>query len=118
MIKTKFFRSKKAREARIFKGFERFDILCEYLYLRIFYFLPFPNENFANMRKYWVLAGFCTALFFIGLSSTSCSRKVGCPANEAAHVKPNRKGELPTSGGYTRLFPKDFNKKPKKKRKN
>ncbi len=69
------------------------------------------------MRKYWFLAGFIAALGFIGLSSSSCSPKVGCPANEAAHVKPNRKGELPTSGGYTRLFPKDFDKK-KKKRKN
>jgi len=50
-------------------------------------------------------------------AGSSCARKVGCPANEAAHVKPNRNGELPTSGGYTRLFPGDFNKKVKKKRK-
>jgi hypothetical protein len=33
-------------------------------------------------------------------------------------VKPNRKGELPTTGGKTSLFPKDFNKKKKSKRRN
>ena len=69
------------------------------------------------MRKYWVFAGFCAALLFIGFSSASCSPKVGCPANEAAHVQPNRKGELPSTGGHTRLFPKDFNKKKKKRKK-
>ncbi len=73
--------------------------------------------NFVNMRSLWISTAFCTALFLIGLGGSSCSPKVGCPANEAAHVKPNRKGELPTGGGYTRLFPKDFHKKKKKRRK-
>ncbi|MCB9264801.1 MAG: hypothetical protein H6558_07245 [Lewinellaceae bacterium] len=68
------------------------------------------------MRKYWTIVVFCVAVTCLGLAGSSCNRKVGCPANEAAHVKPNRKGELPTSGGKTSLFPKKFNKKPRKKR--
>jgi hypothetical protein len=70
------------------------------------------------MRKCWVFIGFCASLSFLAISTASCSPKVGCPANEAAHVKPNRKGELPTTGGKTSLFPKDFNKKKKSKRRN
>ena len=56
------------------------------------------------------------AVSILAVTGAACTRKVGCPANEAAHVKPNRKGELPSSGGKTNLFPKDFNKKAKKKR--
>ncbi|MCB0546584.1 MAG: hypothetical protein KDD19_03295 [Phaeodactylibacter sp.] len=69
------------------------------------------------MRKTWMIVVFCAVSAALALTGSACSPKVGCPANEAAHVKPNRNGELPTSGGYTRLFPKDFNKKSKKKRK-
>jgi hypothetical protein len=76
------------------------------------------RKKFANMRKYWFFIGFGTMLSFLAISTSSCSPKVGCPVNEAAHVKPNRKGELPTSGGKSGLFPKDFNKKKKKKRRN
>jgi len=70
------------------------------------------------MRKYLLLIGLCIASATFVLTTSSCNRKVGCPANEAAHVKPNRKGELPTSGGKSRLFPKKFYKKQKKRRKN
>ncbi len=68
------------------------------------------------MRKYWMIVVFCVAAGIMASTTTACTRKVGCPANEAAHVKPGRNGELPSSGGYTRLFPKDFNRKMKKKR--
>ncbi|MCB0581331.1 MAG: hypothetical protein KDD10_18725 [Phaeodactylibacter sp.] len=67
------------------------------------------------MRKVLAIVVFCTACAGLVFTSSACNRKVGCPANEAAHVKPNRKGELPTSGGKTRLFPKDFNRKTKKR---
>lgn len=48
------------------------------------------------------------------LSTSSCSRKTGCPINEEAHVKPNKKGELPMGGGRTNLFPKKMRKKTRR----
>ena len=69
------------------------------------------------MRRSWIVLLLCMAAALLAFTGSACTRKVGCPANEAAHVKPNRNGELPTSGGRTNLFPKDFNKKAKKKRK-
>ncbi|MCO6480456.1 MAG: hypothetical protein J5I94_27690 [Phaeodactylibacter sp.] len=68
------------------------------------------------MRKARMILVFCVVSALLALTGASCSPKVGCPANEAAHVKPNRNGELPASGGKTQLFPKDFNKKVKRKR--
>ncbi len=68
------------------------------------------------MRRIWFIVAFCAVSAILALAGSSCTRQVGCPANEAAHVKPNRNGELPTSGGSSRLFPKDFNKKAKKKK--
>lgn len=47
---------------------------------------------------------------FMTVTTSSCNRKAGCPAVENAHVKPNRKGELPTRGGKSQLFPKKFYK--------
>ena len=70
------------------------------------------------MRKAMFFTVLTVVLSGFLLVNSSCTRKVGCPANEAAHVKPGRNGELPTSGGNTQLFPKDFNKKKKRKRKN
>jgi hypothetical protein len=70
------------------------------------------------MRKAMLFTALAVFLSGFSMTSTSCSRKVGCPANEAAHVKPGRNGELPTSGGRTQLFPSDFNKKKKRRRKN
>lgn len=70
------------------------------------------------MRKAMLFTALTVLLSGFLMASSSCTRKVGCPANEAAHVKPGRNGELPTSGGNTQLFPKDFNKKKKRKRRN
>jgi hypothetical protein len=67
------------------------------------------------MRKPLLFLAFCTAVFLTAASTSSCNRKVGCPANEDAHVKPGRNGELPTSGGNSQLFPKKFNKKRKRR---
>lgn len=44
----------------------------------------------------------------IALSFGACQRKSGCPATENAQVKTNRKGELPTKGGKSQLFPKQM----------
>lgn len=48
-------------------------------------------------------------------TTTSCSRKSGCITAENAQVKTNRKGELPTRRGKSSLFPKNMNKKKRKK---
>ena len=68
-----------------------------------------------NILKFTIIAILSSSL---SLATTSCSPKVGCPANEAAHVKPGKNGELPTSRGNTKLFPKDFNKKKKRRKRN
>lgn len=46
------------------------------------------------------------ALALITAPASACQRKAGCPASENANVKTNRKGELPTKGGKSQLFPK------------
>ncbi|MCB0662630.1 MAG: hypothetical protein KDC24_07815 [Saprospiraceae bacterium] len=51
---------------------------------------------------------------FVSTTQSSCKVKEGCPINEEAHVKPDRKGNLPMGGGRSQLFPKDMRKKMKK----
>lgn len=53
----------------------------------------------------------CLGMMWVG--NSSCSRKSGCPAYEHATVKANRKGELPTKGGKSGLFPKKMKRKMK-----
>ncbi|MEM1322934.1 MAG: hypothetical protein AAGG75_21900 [Bacteroidota bacterium] len=65
------------------------------------------------MRK---LLSLCLLFSLLLLASTtlpSCSKKTGCPINENAHIKPNRKGKMPTKRGKSNLFPKDMRKKKK-----
>jgi len=58
----------------------------------------------------------CAFLGLFMISNSSCNRKTGCPVNENAHVKPNRKGELPTKGGRSGVIPPGMKKKKKKRR--
>jgi len=58
--------------------------------------------------------GIMAIFSLIGLSQSSCSPKTGCPMNEEVHVKPDKKGKLPTGGGRSQLFPKNMRKKTKK----
>jgi hypothetical protein len=53
---------------------------------------------------------FAIGLFFLGISSSSCSKKSGCPMNENAHVQPNKKGKYKKSKSKSGLFPKDMRK--------
>lgn len=69
------------------------------------------------MKQKIALLGLCVCLALMGLSTSACSRKTGCPAAENATVKVNRKGRLPSSGGKSQLFPKSMRKKSKKKKK-
>lgn len=62
------------------------------------------------MRRILLFLGFSAVFGLLTTTAASCNRKAGCPAVENAHVKPNRKGELPTKGGKSRLFPKKFYK--------
>jgi hypothetical protein len=70
------------------------------------------------MRKFLLLLAFGMVGTLLAMTSSSCNRKAACPASEAAHVKPNKNGELPTRGGKSQLFPKKFYKKKKRRRKN
>jgi hypothetical protein len=118
MMKTKFSRPKKRREARIFKGFGRFVLFGQDDYICL------GGQNwsfrikFSFMRKFLLLLAFCMVGSLMAVSTSSCNRGVGCPANENAHVKPNRNGELPTKGGSSQLFPKKYYKQKKRRRKN
>lgn len=40
------------------------------------------------------------------LTSTSCSKKTGCPVNENAGAKPDKNGNYGTKRGKSNLFPK------------
>lgn len=109
---------KKSREARIFKGFGRFAHIRGVRYICSAGYFRRYKIKFLYMRKFLLLIAFCMVGALFTLTTSSCNRKVGCPANEAAHVKPNRNGELPTRGGDSQLFPKKFHKKKKRRRKN
>lgn len=69
------------------------------------------------MKKLFFLLIIIALSTVLELSTTSCSRKSGCPAYENLKAPVNRKGELSGKGGNTSLFPKDM-KKGKKKKKN
>jgi len=51
-------------------------------------------------------------------TTTSCSKKTGCPANENLTAKTNRKGEFKKSKTSSGLLPKNAKKKKRKKRRN
>jgi hypothetical protein len=55
-----------------------------------------------------------SSLGLVVSTQSSCKTKEGCPINEEAHVKPDRKGNLPSGGGRSQLFPKNMRKKMKR----
>lgn len=64
------------------------------------------KKNFA----FTVFISLIVPIIFAGISACSSS-KTGCPANEKAHVKADKRGNLPTSRGKSSVFPKDVKKK-------
>ncbi len=68
------------------------------------------------MKKSVILLVIIALASFTSITTSSCSRKSGCPAYDSLKAPVNRKGELSSKGGKSGLFPKDFNKKSKKKK--
>ncbi len=60
------------------------------------------------MRKYFVRFSILFFLTAFTLTSYSCSKKTGCPINEKAHVKPDKKGNFGKKRGKSNLFPKNM----------
>jgi hypothetical protein len=74
--------------------------------------------NYKSIQSFFKKRAFLVAIFFplflFGGMLTSCSGpKTGCPINEKAKVKTNRKGELSRKKGKSSLFPKKVRKKMK-----
>ncbi|MEM9920700.1 MAG: hypothetical protein AAF990_21560 [Bacteroidota bacterium] len=64
------------------------------------------------MRRYLSLLFFCAFFTFVATSTSSCSKKTGCPVNENAHVKPGKNGQFSTKRrGKSNLFPKNMRKR-------
>ena len=66
------------------------------------------------MRRSYITLVLCAFLGLFMMSNSSCSKKTGCPVNERAHVKANKKGELPTKRGRSSVLPPSARKKKKK----
>ncbi len=82
------------------------------LHIHPFFFSFF---NIFSMKRTIALCFFVVFLFF-GLSMSSCSsNKTGCPINENAHVKSDKKGNFSKRRGKSNLFPKQMRRKKKKK---
>ena len=55
-------------------------------------------------------------IFLVSVALSSCSRGYGCAFNDQAHVEMGKDGKLPKTRGNSSLFPKDMNKKRKKRK--
>lgn len=63
------------------------------------------NRPAARRAPLRLVAYLACALLLAG-STAGCNRKTGCPVNEDAHVKPDKKGKYSKKRGSTNLFPK------------
>lgn len=62
-------------------------------------------------RKSSLVLIVATLFCFSGTMSSCGSNKTGCPVNERAKNKVNKKGELSSKKGKSNLFPKKVRKK-------
>ncbi len=60
------------------------------------------------MKKKIFILLLLVAFLFGGSTLSSCNRGTGCPINENAHVKPNKKGEYKKTRTRSGLFPKNM----------
>lgn len=65
-------------------------------------------------KKLSVVLILASLFCFSGMVTSCGGPKSGCPVNERAKVKTNKKGELSSKGGKSNLFPKKMRKKKKK----
>ena len=77
--------------------------------------MPHRRSTFPPLAR---LSGLPAALALVGLlalasTSASCARKSGCPVNDEATSKVNRKGEFSKKKSSSNLFPKDMRKRMK-----
>ncbi|MEO1627694.1 MAG: hypothetical protein AAFV25_21270 [Bacteroidota bacterium] len=64
------------------------------------------------MKRFLSLLFFCALFSLIATTSSSCSRKTGCPVNENAHVKPGKNGQFSSKKrGKSNLFPKNMRRR-------
>ena len=63
------------------------------------------------MKRYLTYLSIILVFSLFTFSNTSCNRGTGCPINDNATVKTNRKGKLPKRGGNSNLFPKNMRRK-------
>jgi len=63
------------------------------------------------MRHILFALSIATLVLFTTASTSSCSRKSGCPAYEELHAKKNKRGELKNKKGKSELFSKKTRKR-------
>ena len=62
----------------------------------------------------FLIASFLVVSLFV---SACGSNKTGCPINDGAHVKTDKKGNMSSNRGKSNLFPKNMRSGSKKKNK-
>ncbi len=58
------------------------------------------------MKTNWSRLFFLVAFCFMVSTSYSCSKKIGCPINDKAQTKTDKKGNFKKSKAKSGLFPK------------
>ncbi len=77
------------------------------------YMFTLNESKSYGVRKFYPLC-LCTLLLCVSSLSVGCSRKSGCPINEPATMKTDKKGNFKSDKGASNLFPKDMRKRVKK----
>lgn len=103
------FQEKKGRRIQYLQGFWEIclPVVKHLLQKELIFTRAFKARS---MQKFYLYISLIAILFVTASTTSSCSRKTGCPASEAAHVQPNRKGKYPSNKGSSNLFPKKVRK--------
>jgi len=75
-------------------------------------FIIFKKYTFSGMRRSYITLVLCAFLGLFLLSNSSCSKKTGCPVNERATVKVDKKGN-PKKKSRSGVIPPGMRKKKK-----
>ncbi len=63
------------------------------------------------MKKNILIYFFGIILIGFAMTSSSCSKKVGCPVNENVNAKSGKNGKMSKRRGNSNLFPKKMRKR-------